>query len=177
MLWTIPAPDCRQRQPTRVPRLYDRAIAAFDAACAAEKHVVVAPRTAGYRTSIAYFSAEFALHQCCRFTQAAWVSLPAITVKKRRGLGVPLIGVGFMYPQGYFHQQVVRKGWQEEVYERLDWLRAPIAAGDDAGRQACITAVPLDRSNGARLRVARAVSAACGSIYSTRTSKRTLLGS
>ena len=42
-------------------------------------------------------------------------------------LGVPLIGVGFMYPQGYFHQHVSAEGWQEESYERLNWADAAIS--------------------------------------------------
>ena len=42
-------------------------------------------------------------------------------------LGVPLIGVGFMYPQGYFRQRVSPEGWQQEVYEQLRWDNAPIA--------------------------------------------------
>mgnify|MGYP003288405507 CR=1 FL=1 len=39
---------------------------------------------------------------------------------------MPLVGVGFMYPQGYFHQHVSVEGWQEESYERLNWADAPI---------------------------------------------------
>jgi hypothetical protein len=42
----------------------------------------------------------------CRFTPAALACWPAITAKEASDLGVPLIGVGFMYPQGYFHQHV-----------------------------------------------------------------------
>ena len=46
--------------------------------------------------------------------------------KEASDLGVPLIGVGFMYPQGYFHQHVSAEGWQQESYERLNWTDAPI---------------------------------------------------
>jgi glycogen phosphorylase len=38
--------------------------------------------------------------------------------KEASDLGVPLVGVGFMYPQGYFHQRISNDGWQEEHYER-----------------------------------------------------------
>ena len=52
--------------------------------------------------------------------------------KEASDLGIPLIGVGFMYPQGYFHQTVSPEGWQQEVYERLNWADAPVepAIGD-----------------------------------------------
>ena len=41
--------------------------------------------------------------------------------KEASDLGLPVIGVGFMYPQGYFHQRISSDGWQEEVYENLNW--------------------------------------------------------
>ena len=56
--------------------------------------------------------------------------------KEASDLGVPLVGVGFMYPQGYFHQHVSAEGWQEESYERLNWADAPIEPAIDARRQA-----------------------------------------
>jgi starch phosphorylase len=67
--------------------------------------------------------------------------------KEAGDLGVPLIGVGFMYPQGYFHQHVSADGWQEESYERLNWADAPIEPAVTKEGRTCITAVPLgDRS-------------------------------
>ena len=67
--------------------------------------------------------------------------------KEAGDLGVPLIGVGFMYPQGYFHQHVSAEGWQEESYERLNWADAPIEPALTPDGKPCITAVPLgDRS-------------------------------
>src|SRR5204862_22318 len=67
--------------------------------------------------------------------------------KEASDLGVPLIGVGFMYPQGYFHQHVSADGWQEESYERLNWVDAPIEEALTPDGKPCITAVPLgDRS-------------------------------
>ena len=49
--------------------------------------------------------------------------------KESSDLGVPLIGVGFMYPLGYFRQRVSPEGRQEEIYEYLDKRFAPIAPG------------------------------------------------
>ncbi len=43
-------------------------------------------------------------------------------------MGLPLVAVGFMYPQGYFRQHVSADGWQEEVYTQLDFSEAPISS-------------------------------------------------
>ena len=56
---------------------------------------------------------------------------------------MPLIGVGFMYPQGYFHQHVSAEGWQQESYERLNWTDAPIEPAITPDGSACIVPVPL----------------------------------
>ena len=72
-------------------------------------------------SSIAYFSAEFALHQSLPIYAGGLGVLAGDHCKEASDLGVPLIGIGFMYPQGYFHQHVSAEGWQEESYERLNW--------------------------------------------------------
>lgn len=56
---------------------------------------------------------------------------------------MPLVGIGFMYPQGYFHQHVSAEGWQEEIYERLERLNAPIEPAVTEDGSHCVTAVPL----------------------------------
>jgi glycogen phosphorylase len=67
--------------------------------------------------------------------------------KEASDLGVPLIGVGFMYPQGYFHQRLSAEGWQEESYEKINWADAPIEQALTPDGRPCVTAVPLgDRS-------------------------------
>ena len=63
--------------------------------------------------------------------------------KEASDLGVPLIAVGFMYPQGYFHQSVSSEGWQEERYRKLDWQDAPIEPALMADGKPCVIAVPL----------------------------------
>ena len=82
--------------------------------------------------SIAYFSAEFALHQSLPIYAGGLGVLAGDHCKEASDLGVPLVGVGFMYPQGYFHQSVSADGWQEEIYEKLNWTGHGDRAGDDA---------------------------------------------
>ncbi|MEO8680194.1 MAG: alpha-glucan family phosphorylase [Vicinamibacterales bacterium] len=93
--------------------------------------------------SIAYFSAEFALHQSLPIYAGGLGVLAGDHCKEAADLGVPLVGVGFMYPQGYFHQRMTNDGWQEEQYQRISWQDAPIEAALTPDGKPCITAVPL----------------------------------
>jgi glycogen phosphorylase len=122
---------------------YDEAIRGLEDARAAhntwcERHC---PDIAG--KSIAYFSAEFALHQSLPIYAGGLGVLAGDHCKEASDLGVPLIGVGFMYPQGYFHQNLTTDGWQQEVYEQLDWANAPIEPAITPEGKPCIVAVPL----------------------------------
>src|SRR5204863_8234618 len=126
--------------------LYDRAIEALEHARAA-RHTWWENRFGHLSGPVAYFSAEFALHQSLAIYAGGLGVLAGDHCKEASDLGVPLIGVGFMYPQGYFHQHVSAEGWQEESYERLTWADAPIEAALGPDGKPCITAVPLgDRS-------------------------------
>ena len=75
---------------------------------------------------LAYFSAEFALHQSLPIYAGGLGVLAGDLCKEASNLGLPLVGVGFMYPQGYFHQRISFAEWQEETYERLNWDHAPV---------------------------------------------------
>lgn len=106
---------------------------------------------------VAYFSAEFALHQSLPLYAGGLGVLAGDTCKEASDLGVPLVGIGFMYPQGYFHQHVSADGWQQEAYERLDWLDAPIEPAMRADGSPCVVAVALgDRTVLAAVWVVRA---------------------
>jgi len=122
--------------------VYDEALDALDRARSAQdtwwQHRFGA--TAG---PIAYFSAEFALHQSLPIYAGGLGVLAGDHCKQASDLGVPLIGVGFMYPQGYFHQSVSPEGWQKESYERLNWDNAPIEPAVTAEGKTCIVPVPL----------------------------------
>ena len=93
--------------------------------------------------TIAYFSAEFALHKSLPIYAGGLGVLAGDICKEASDLGLPFVGVGFMYPQGYFHQKVTADGWQLEAYERLDWNDAPIEPAIQPDGQRCIVDVPL----------------------------------
>jgi len=122
--------------------LYDAALDALDGARTA-RDTWWQHRFRETPGSIAYFSAEFALHQSLPIYAGGLGVLAGDHCKESSDLGLPLIGVGFMYPQGYFHQSVSPEGWQKESYERLDWNDAPIEPAITAEGDPCIVPVPL----------------------------------
>ncbi len=122
--------------------VYDEAIAALDAARGA-RDTWWQHRFAPTDGPIAYLSAEFALHQSLPIYAGGLGVLAGDHCKEASDLGIPLIGVGFMYPQGYFHQSVSPEGWQQELYERLTWADAPIEAAVTPDGNNCIVPVPL----------------------------------
>lgn len=93
--------------------------------------------------TIAYFSAEFALHQSLPIYAGGLGVLAGDHCKEASDLGVPIVGVGFMYPQGYFHQHISADGWQEESYERVNWADVAIRKATAANGDPLVTAVPL----------------------------------
>jgi starch phosphorylase len=144
MLWAIPrAKLAAAAKDPEFLALYDRALAALDDARSGRNTWWSNrfPHLSAH--SIAYFSAEFALHQSLPIYAGGLGVLTGDHCKEASDLGLPLIGIGFMYPQGYFHQHVSADGWQEESYERLNWADAPIEQALTADGKPCITAVPL----------------------------------
>ena len=129
-------------QDERFLTVYDGAIEALDDARSA-RDTWWQHRYPDAQGSIAYFSAEFALHQSLPIYAGGLGVLAGDHCKEASDLGIPLVGVGFMYPQGYFHQSVSPEGWQQESYERLSWANAPIEPAIAADGKPCIIAVPL----------------------------------
>jgi len=131
--------------------VYDRAVAGLEALRGGNGHAGhTQPRTWWHRvvpasTSdvVAYFSAEFALHQSLPIYAGGLGVLAGDHCKEASDLGIPLIGVGFMYPQGYFRQRVSPEGWQQEQYERIDWANAPVQRAQTRDRKPCVVQVPL----------------------------------
>ncbi|MDW8396122.1 MAG: alpha-glucan family phosphorylase [Anaerolineae bacterium] len=75
---------------------------------------------------VAYFSFEFGLHEVLPMYAGGLGILAADHLKEASDLGVPMVGVGFLYLLGYFKQRITEDGWQEADYERLDFEHLPI---------------------------------------------------
>lgn len=65
---------------------------------------------------VAYFSAEFGLHESLPIYSGGLGVLAGDHLKSASDLGVPLIGIGLLYDQGYFRQSLDINGWQQEEY-------------------------------------------------------------
>ncbi len=88
---------------------------------------------------IAYFSAEFGLHESLPIYSGGLGILSGDHCKAASDLGLPFVGVGFLYPQGYFRQRITREGQQEAIYEKLNFSEAPVRpATTPDGREALI---------------------------------------
>jgi starch phosphorylase len=161
MLLAIDATQLEQAaQDPEFLALYDEALTGLDEARAAKGSWWTQHGPALNGKVVAYFSAEFALHQSLPIYAGGLGVLAGDHCKEASDLGVPLIGIGFMYPQGYFHQRISGEGWQEEHYERLNWADTPIETAITREGKPALTAVPLgDRTVLAavwRVRVGRA---------------------
>lgn len=89
---------------------------------------------------VAYFSAEFGLHESLPIYSGGLGVLAGDHVKSASDLGLPLVGVGILYAQGYFRQRINAEGRQEEVYEAFDPDSSPIRpATDTAGGEVLVS--------------------------------------
>ena len=75
---------------------------------------------------VAYFSAEFGLHESIPVYSGGLGILAGDHIKSASDLGIPLIGVGLFYGQGYFRQRLDRGGWQQEEYLQVDVNQLPM---------------------------------------------------
>jgi glycogen phosphorylase len=144
MLWVVSRE--RLEQASRDPEFletYDQAVSGLDAAYQAKDTWMARRFPELHHGTIAYFSAEFAIHQSLPIYAGGLGVLAGDHCKQASDLGVPLVGVGFMYPQGYFHQHVSADGWQVETYERLNWPDVAIEQALKPDGSPCIVAVPL----------------------------------
>jgi len=93
--------------------------------------------------TIAYFSAEFGLHESLPIYSGGLGILSGDHCKEASDLGLPLVGIGFLYPQGYFHQRITRDGMQEAFYDKLHFSEAPAIPACDADGNEVMISVDL----------------------------------
>src|SRR5207253_10961896 len=84
---------------------------------------------------IAYFSMEFGLHECLPIYSGGLGILAGYHLKSASDLGLPLIGVGLLYRQGYFTQRLTNDGWQLQEYPSPEFHEMPIDEVHDSRTQ------------------------------------------
>jgi starch phosphorylase len=101
---------------------------------------------------IAYFSMEFGLHETLPIYSGGLGVLAGDHLKESSDLGLPLMGVGFMYAQGYFSQRISEDGWQEALNNPLIFDDLPILpVNNDDGQPLTIEVEFPDRMVSVRL--------------------------
>ncbi|MFH1031313.1 MAG: alpha-glucan family phosphorylase [Chloroflexota bacterium] len=143
--------------------LYDEVISAFDADLSRQDTWCVKRHTHLSDGLIAYFSPEFAIHNSLPIYAGGLGVLAGDTLKEASDLGIPMVGIGFMYPQGYFQQRIGTDGWQQEIYRQLNFEEAPVSRVLSPRKQRMLVKVELaDRTV---FVAAREVRVGCVSIY------------
>jgi len=79
------------------------------------------------KPTIAYFCAEFGVHECLPIYSGGLGILAGDHLKSASDLGIPLVGMGLMYQKGYFRQHLNIDGWQQEIYVENDAYNMPLA--------------------------------------------------
>ncbi len=75
---------------------------------------------------VAYFSAEFGLHESLPVYSGGLGVLAGDHIKSASDLGLPLVGIGLFYRQGYFRQRLDKTGWQQEEYLQTEVGHMPM---------------------------------------------------
>lgn len=94
--------------------------------------------------SIAYFSAEFGLTECLQNYSGGLGVLSGDHLKSASDLGLPLVGVGLLYQQGYFRQYLNADGWQQERNPENDFFTLPIVLERDKEGKPLVISVDLE---------------------------------
>ena len=105
---------------------YDRVMAEFDVYMSGTGAWFGKNHPELINSQMAYFSFEFGLHESMPFYAGGLGILSGDHLKEASDLGMPLIGVGFIYEQGYFVQNITEDGWQETSYYHFDFGEMPI---------------------------------------------------
>ena len=80
---------------------------------------------------IAYFSAEYGLDETVPIYSGGLGILSGDHLKSASDLGVPLVAVGLLYKNGYFHQKIDKFGNQQSIYKDIDLMHLPISPVND----------------------------------------------
>ena len=106
--------------------LYDSVMAEYDADISQADSWYARTAPEHIDQPVAYFSMEYAIHNSLPIYAGGLGILAGDICKEASDLGLPMVAVGFMYPQGYFIQRINEHGQQEETYHLLNFDEAPL---------------------------------------------------
>jgi starch phosphorylase len=106
--------------------LYDRVFTSFDEYLKNTDTWVARNYKTLSKQTIAYFSMEFGLHEILPIYSGGLGVLAGDHIKQASGLGLPMVGMGLMYAEGYFTQHISEDGWQESINNPLNFDDLPI---------------------------------------------------
>jgi len=105
---------------------YDRVMAQFDAYLGDQRTWFAAEFPQLKDRVVAYLSMEFGLHESLPIYAGGLGVLSGDHSKEASDIGLPFVGVGFIYQQGYFRQHITEDGWQEAYWENIDVADLPV---------------------------------------------------
>ena len=113
---------------------YDRILAVFDAYMGSTATWFAREYPQYKDHQMAYFSFEFGLHESMPFYAGGLGILSGDHLKEASDLGMPIVGMGFIYKHGYFMQKITEDGWQETGTFHFEFEEMPIISlVDDKG--------------------------------------------
>ena len=94
---------------------------------------------------IAYFSAEYGLDQILPIYSGGLGVLSGDHLKSASDLGIPLVAIGLLYKNGYFHQKINGNGVQETEYHDIDVDNLPLKRVKDCNDKDILVAIQLPK--------------------------------
>lgn len=104
---------------------------------------------------IAYFCSEFGLHCSLPIYGGGLGVLAGDLLKAASDAGVPMLGVGLAYRQGYFEQRLDPSGWQHEYWIETPFERLPLVLVRDERGEPLVVELGM-RSRTVRIQIWRA---------------------
>jgi starch phosphorylase len=106
--------------------IYDRIFSNFDSYFSPDEPWAVRTHPELTNRPIAYFSMEYGLHETLPIYSGGLGVLAGDHLKEASDLGLPLVGVGLMYAEGYFTQRISEDGWQESINNTMKYDDLPV---------------------------------------------------
>lgn len=96
---------------------------------------------------VAYFSAEYGIHESVQLYSGGLGILSGDHCKSTSDMGIPLVAVGLLYRNGYFHQHISSDGWQQERYPYNEFFMMPLTKATDSNGRDIILDMKIGERN------------------------------